>query len=67
MSQKIIAIVAEVCSKEGGAAIVMGLLENLSDGVTEGQSNVRVEEEWVDRGGWKMLSNYEGIAWSHDI
>jgi len=31
-------------------------LENLSDQVTEGRSNVRVEEERVERGGWIVKS-----------
>ena len=32
----------------------MEQLENLSDEVTEGRSNVRVEEERVEHGGWIM-------------
>jgi len=31
-------------------------LENLSEEVTEGRRNVRVEEEGVERGGWIVNS-----------
>ena len=34
----------------------MERLKNLSDEVTEGQSNVRAEEERVERGGWIVNS-----------
>jgi len=34
----------------------MERLENLSDEVTEGRSNVRVEEKRVERGGWIVNS-----------
>ena len=40
----------------GGTAMAMERLKNLSDEVTEGQSNVRVEEERVERGGWIVNS-----------
>ena len=52
-----VAILAEVCSKEGGQlCMAMERLENLSDEVTEGRSNVRVEESQVERGGWIVNS-----------
>ena len=59
MGQIFVAILAGVCSKEGGTmaiAMAMERLENLSDEVTEGRSNVRVEEERVERGGWIVNS-----------
>ena len=37
----------------------MARLENLSDEVTEGRSNARVEEEQVERGGWIVNSRGE--------
>jgi len=51
MGQIFVAILAGVCSTEG-AAMAMERFENLSDEVTEGRSNVRVEE----RGGWIVNS-----------
>ena len=42
--------------QRGGTATVMERLENLSDEVTEGRSSVRVDEDWVERGGW-MVNN----------
>jgi len=39
----------EFCKE--GAAMIMELLANFIDEVTEGRSNVRVEEERVERGG----------------
>jgi len=36
--------------------MAMERLENLSDEVIEGRSNVRVEDERVERGGWIVNS-----------
>ena len=47
MGQIFVAILVGVCSKED-AAMAMELLQDLSDEVMEGRSNVRVEEERVE-------------------
>ena len=44
MGQIFVAMLAGICSKEG-TAMAMDRLKNLSDYVTEGRSNIRVEEE----------------------
>jgi len=36
--------------------MAMERLENFSYEVTEGRSSVRVDEEWVERGGWIVNS-----------
>jgi len=38
--------------QRGGTATAMERLENLSDEMTEGPSNVSVKEKRVERGGW---------------
>ena len=57
---------SDICRNTGGSLFQRGgtdmaikpleRLENLSDEVTEGRSNVRVEEERAERGGWIVNS-----------
>src|SRR6218665_3122595 len=51
MGQIFVAMLAGVCSREAGQLRLWIDLENLSDKVTEGRSSVRVDEDWVERGG----------------
>ena len=56
MGQIFVAILAEVCSKEGRTAMALERSANFSDEVTEGWSSVRAEVERVERVGWMVKS-----------
>jgi len=55
MAQIFDLILAGVYSKEADS-YSYGAIDNFLEELTEGQSNVRVEEERVERGGWIMNS-----------
>jgi len=52
MGQIFVAVLVEVCSREAGQLWLWSDFKNWSDEVTAGRSNVRVEEEQVEQGGW---------------